>query len=286
MRKTWLFIAALLLSPGVKARAGEDPVREGIRLLREGKAARAYPLLAKEVAASRRAKKEPAPEVLFDLGLAALNCGKPEEARTAFMEALVGRGGKDSRLKAFSGWGLGSALWRLGEAAEKAGPAGLDQALKLVEGARKAWIRALLEDPSLDPLRRNIERANKKIEDLKKRKKEQEKKRKKEESKQKQKKKKKKKDESKEKKSKQEKKKKEERKKKEGRKNAGKKKDLSQRKKKAGRKKETGGKEKRKVAMSPEQIKKLMNKLKELEAERLKLERARIPARAKGGKGW
>ncbi len=299
MRKIPLVLSLFLLLAGPALRAGQDPVRQGLRLLREGKAAKAYPLLEEGVAALRKEGKEPPPELLYDLGLAALRSGKEQEAKAAFLEALVGSGGKRPDLEAFSGWGLGAALWKAAGKAEKAGPAGLDQALKLVEEARDAWIRALLRNPSLAPLRRNIERANRKIEELKKRKKEQEKKnqkKKEEEKKQNQEKKnkekeknqsgrKKQKEGNRKKQNRNQRRKKEEKKPQEDRrrKQGGK---QEKKKSSASKKKKLSGKVRRKLAMSPEQVKKLMDILKEMEKERARLEKARVPAPAKGGKGW
>ncbi|HHI68305.1 MAG TPA: hypothetical protein ENJ97_03160 [Planctomycetes bacterium] len=300
MRRTLSILLLFLLSAGPLLRAGQDPVRRGLRLLEEGKTGKAYALLEEGVAGLRKARKEPPPELLYDLGLAALKSGKVEEARAAFLEAMVGAGGKRPGVEAFSGWGLGAALWRLAQKAEKAGPAGLDQALKLVEGARDAWIRALLRNPSLAPLRRNIERANKKIEELKKRKKEREKK-KKEEKNKKNKEDRKKKGQSGGKKKKEENRERQKparRKKKEnpspGKKEEKKKREQGREKKNNQKKRERPSpdkkklskKERRKLAMSPEQVKKLMDILKEMEKERARLEKALVPAPAKGGKGW
>ncbi len=302
MRRALSILLLFLLGAGPLLRAGQDPVRRGLRLLEEGKAGKAYALLQEGVAGLRKAKKEPPPELLYDLGLAALKSGKEEEARTAFLEALVGAKGKKPGVEAFSGWGLGAALWRLAAKAEKAGPGGLDQALKLVEGARDAWIRALLRNPSPAPLRRNIERANKKIEELKKRKKEREKKKKEQKNKNKKNKEdRKKKDQSGGKKKKEENRKRQKparRKKKEnpspGKKEEKKKREQGREKKNNQKKRERPSpdkkklskEERRKLAMSPEQVKKLMDILKEMEKERARLEKALVPAPAKGGKGW
>ncbi len=299
MRKAWIVLPALLSLLSPAARPGVDPAREGIRLLREGKAEKARRLLEQAKEALGKAKKEPPPELLYDLGVAALRSGKEGEAKTAFLEALVRAGGKKARLEALSGWGLGAALWRLAGKAEKAGPAGLDQALKLLEEARDAWIRALLKDPSLAPLGRNIERANRKIEELKKRKKEREKQKKEQRKKNPKKNREKEKNrKSREKNKPGEKKRKKdggEKKKKENP-SSGKKKEKNKKpeggrekeKKRppAGKKKGLSRKERRKLAMSPEQVKKLMDELKKMEKERILLEKARVRARGKGGKGW
>jgi len=329
-----LLFPALLVFPSRAARCGQDPVRRGLELLRKGKAKQALDLLEKEVKRVRARKegKEPPPELFYDLGLAALRAGKAARARAAFLEALAGAGKKKDELRALAGWGLGSALWRLGQAAEKAGPAGLDKALEFYREARDAWVRALLARPSWKALARNIERANRKIQELKKKKQQQKKQQqqqKKQQQNQKQNQKKNdqnkknqknRKDQKKnqkqnqknqQKQQKQQKqknqqnqqkqqnrrnqrkdqKKSEPKEKKQNQPKSGEKKKQEQQDRRSSgkprREKSRGGKEKKeKPLMSPEQWKKLVDKLKRLEAERIRLEKGRVPARPRGGRGW
>lgn len=77
-------IAAILALHGPAAAQGADPAAQGIALVKSGRAAQAYPVLA-----PLAAQKAGNPEFDYALGIAALDSGKPTEAMVALQRVLA-----------------------------------------------------------------------------------------------------------------------------------------------------------------------------------------------------
>ncbi|HKE00999.1 MAG TPA: hypothetical protein VKE69_08320 [Planctomycetota bacterium] len=160
------------------ALAGGDAFREGVEAYRAGRYADALAALAR---AEQEAGDRAAPELLYDKALAALGAGDPHEAQ-ASAERAAARGGPD--LARAADFVRGNAAFLLCESAEKdaekpdALPDAYDAAIASAETARDAWIAAASREVDDPAARRNVERAVRKIEDLKRKKKEREEKQK------------------------------------------------------------------------------------------------------------
>ena len=158
--KSWLALLLLFVPPG------DDPFTTGVRAYRDGRYADALTAFATAEAAAGAAAP---PELLHNLALAALRSGDLRRAETA-AEALAAHGGAE-RL-GIRDFVFGStAFQRCVLAAQQAGaveaePFAFDVAIALGESARRHWQAAACSRADWPEARRNVERALRKLDEL------------------------------------------------------------------------------------------------------------------------
>ena len=143
-----------------------DAFARGVELLERGKAREALALLTE---AERSAGTDASAALLYDHALAALQSGEIR-ASTTSAEKMAARGG--ARFFGLRDFLRGNAAFIEGERAEaesalqEADPVALRLAIQHVEKARAAWIRAAMTRDDWIEARRNVARANRKLEIL------------------------------------------------------------------------------------------------------------------------
>jgi hypothetical protein len=164
--------AACLLALALPFLAGNDQFAAGVRAYRAGRTREA---LAAFVAAERAAGDPAPPELLFDLALAALASGDLRRAEIAAEKAAAFGPAPFTALRDFV---LGNAAFaRCGRAelqasAPDARPAAFDRAIAHAVAAQAAWQRAAASRDDWPQARRNVERAQQKLADLREKKRE------------------------------------------------------------------------------------------------------------------
>lgn len=145
---------------------GSEPWADGAAEYRAGRYPQAFAALA---AAAREAAPEPPPELLHDLALAALRVGRFTDAQAAATQ-MRERGGE--RFAAAQAFLLGSIGWARSERAEAAArlrdaePGAWDSAIRGAEQARDGWSAAAASRDDWPAARRNVERALRRIDEL------------------------------------------------------------------------------------------------------------------------
>lgn len=154
-----ILVCLLLLTSG-------DPFGDGVRAYREGRFQDALRAFA---AAEREAGESVAPEVLYNKALAALAVGDLLEAESS-AERAAGRGGP--QYEALRDFLRGNVAFVRCEAAEvtadtpEAGDMGLESAISHGMSARAYWQRAAMTRDDWPEARRNVERALLKLKSL------------------------------------------------------------------------------------------------------------------------
>jgi hypothetical protein len=139
---------------------------DGLAAYREGRFEDAHRLLG---AALRDAGPSAAPELAADAALAALRAGAAEDATAAAKDAIA-RGGPD--LAGFAEFVRGNAAFAKCDLAEaqarlpESEPFAFDVAIRWANVAREAWIAAASSRGDWPEARRNVERANLRLEAL------------------------------------------------------------------------------------------------------------------------
>lgn len=161
-------VAALLVAACLGL--GADPFAEGVRAYRDGRYEDAHAAFA---AAEADAGHGASAGLLHDLALAALRIGRLREAEWSAEKAVV-RGG--AAFAGFRDFVFGNAAWlRCQQAVAEAGlvdpdPTAFTRAITHGEAARDAWIAAATSRTDWPAARRNVERVQRALEELRDRK--------------------------------------------------------------------------------------------------------------------
>ncbi|MCC6671832.1 MAG: hypothetical protein IT458_12290 [Planctomycetes bacterium] len=145
---------------------GGDAAAAGAQAWREG---RYRDALASFTAAVRAAGEDAAAELLHNQALAALRAGAPREAELAAERAAARGGPEFAGLREFvrGNAAFARCLVAAAQAASvEAEPFAFDVAIAHAEAARAAWQRALLQRGEWPEARRNVERAQRKLTEL------------------------------------------------------------------------------------------------------------------------
>jgi hypothetical protein len=158
-----LALLLLLLPAGG---CGAEPFAEGVEAYRDGRPADALEAFARAEALAGDAAGT---ALLHDRALAALRVGRARDAEIS-AEKLVARGGPGEA--GFRSFVAGNAAWqRMNRARAEAGltdpdPTAFARAIEHAEAARDAWLEALDARADWAAARRNVERAQRALEEL------------------------------------------------------------------------------------------------------------------------